>query len=1410
MTVRPGADRGEASGNLSLTRRSLMDSTMGSASQGARSARSAASALDDLTESSIAPDDEVDRRDNDQVDATESGTTPPSARDFVVYDTQSVVTTAPSDAGTAHLGSDSQTGTMRTAEIQSRFDHRDAIMPDFARNEASGPATASFQTAERRSRSSQAYSRGSESANSSATDWQRRRAERRQIIEQVDESLIDEEDHDDSRLAPHDQPTTSTIPDTDEADASAEMRAVEKAASLYDETRQTGTEAETEQSGTTFSSPAAARLARQAQASVRSGDRLRLSKRQESEQTKATPRRTSTTPPTTDEVPASEMAPPSMQTPRPANLAGRAGNSTTPTSGTPGTDREKMKAYLLNSVQATATLSARKGPNARLQALERLRAQTQLSRTPGAFSDGDRVADSDESASGVEIGINTPRARADRLGKANTIAAGRTPLPKGGIAELLRRGALSRLSDTSSSTHNTPMSIRNSLPTATGDNSTRSHVGAVELEALAGLSEASSNDLTAPPHASMHGPLGLRSNTSFPGLGAAEAGTDASLAARTRVDPARLAVYQSKLNARLDAENEELKRQLDQLREENERLRSDKDDDSVSGEKQQGEKPVSQDELLAEKERADSLDREAQELADLLDEREREIETLKQDIESLQRQNAEIQPAAVRDAATSMSRGADDDIVADLRFEIEELHTELKDKEEDLIDLEERLVSERKQMEEQLEQAKAYSLETLEKVEAKRDEAIDRVAELESELEQSRSECDRLRAEVDSQKARDMGRDTAESENVDLRQQVSGLKRRVEQLETESAKARETAEAVSLQLDDEKIKVGQLERHIDSLKNHIEDLEDELEDERHRAEERIAADPDTTPRGSEAGGRESTEKEARLQRELDVANDRIEQLADRLANAPRAASPDAHLQSKEIEMLKAQKAELQARVEEYRRMINAGVGMNLANLTIQNEGQDDQATPKATGAALGLPSPNTTGTKPTSPLPKSVLNLRNLTPIRTPRSPAPLSEASWLYNESSLGAGGVAERIAYLEAALDDANASIDAKLQKLDEAGVAHLTLAERLQRAHERIAELEAELERLRLRGSLAGGTSLSSPSKSGATTQRQRVFADVHAQLEALKSRWAGDHNKLAERERELERREQEQREYHSVLAELERFRDAAASLQEDVQREQAKQREMLARSKAAATERNEIEGALARTRAELETVKKRLDEKVGGLQDLSRSTSDSRRLRDARSEVAQLKTERLDLMAERAELHNKFARVNEKYEAVCADLELSRQTLAAHQAQLDEQIEQMESIHAALRTQKSAYDQVVGDRDRLRAERDEIVRDVGMFEAELRRVRREADKQGADLDVLRAEREEVRAREAREREHLRSLVHQLKAKTVEVEEIKARIESERYAAHLCCSTLYNLTDLSFLLLSFRPQAIQYPCR
>uniref|UniRef100_V5EL74 Pericentrin/AKAP-450 centrosomal targeting domain-containing protein n=2 Tax=Kalmanozyma brasiliensis (strain GHG001) TaxID=1365824 RepID=V5EL74_KALBG len=1005
-----------------------------------------------------------------------------------------------------------------------------------------------------------------------------------------------------------------------------------------------------------------------------------------------------------------------------------------------------MKQYLLNSVKATEKTRSRSGrsSDAHLEAIERLKAQAQLHRTPGSLSEGD--ARTTEDGSPATSTDPTPRRRMDRLGKANTFAAGRTPLPKGGVAELLRRGALFGVSNSSAASSLAAESPLRAGPEAVEpakDDDVASAVGSTTT-----YSEASSNDLALAPNGSKHGAMGLRANTSFPGLGAADAGTEANSVARPRVDAAKLALYQSKLNARLDAENEELKRERDQLLQKLDRLEA-----GLSSGASSAELDAVHQQLQDERQRAEALDKEAQELADLLDDKERELVSLKASQDVPQTNEGQEQ---------------------ELRDEISELQNLLKDREEDLEELEARLQRERAQMEEQVQQAKAFSFQTLDKIETERDQALERVHALQAELSEL------LKSEPSSRSVTQDGE--------------AGAALRMQELEAERASLAKELESQS--------------ETVRNLQTEIESLQDQGSSDAARIrglERRLNAANAQLSRGasSEPADNSQAMQVESVKDELREAQAYIAELEAR-ANDPKS-STSSSVQDERIRFLERQKAELEDRVQQYREMISKGVGTNLANLS-KNDDRGDAASI----------SPVTPGRTPhgSSPLPKSVMSLRNISAVKTPRSPGPLSEASWLYNESSLGAANVVDRIAYLEGALDEANASIDAKLQQLDEAGVAHLTLAERLQQAHERIAELEAEIERLRMLGGLSGDTSTASPNKS--VSQRQKVFADVHAQLEALKSRWAADNDKLQQRERELERRERElqdrsteKRQYQEVLAELDRFKEAASSLQQDLQRERAQQRSKLAETRAASQQKDSIEGSLSRTQAELDAVKRKLEQKMGGLEALGRQymeravqpegslarrekaqlDSQAEQLADrfhaAQSEVEMLKAERNDLLTQRADLHKKFATANENYEQVLADLAASRTALAEHQAQLDEQIEQMEAAHAALRSKKVAYEKIAGDRDRLRAERDLIVHDVGMFEQELRKLRREADRQGADLEALRAEREQARRQlasdgDAKDRERaefmiqVRTLVDQLKSKTQEVDRIKTKLD------------------------------------
>lgn len=1119
-----------------------------------------------------------------------------------------------------------------------------------------------------------------------AIDWRQRRAQRRQLV-QVDESAVDDDE-------------SQVQPDTDaHTHVSSQPTATiaTRASSV----------AETEDTATAYSSPAAARLARQG---LMAG--------------------------------AAESATSTPSRPLQGNFA-------TPKQASDSEERARMKQYLLNSVKATDRTRPRNGKSsdAHLEAIERLKAQAQLHKTPGSLSEGD--ARTHEESSPVTSTDPTPRRRMDRLGKANTIAAGRTPLPKGGVAELLRRGALFGVSDSSNASSALAESPLRAGPEAgeqARDDEAISAVGSTTT-----YSEASSNDLALAPNGSKHGAMGLRANTSFPGLGAADAGTEANSVARPRVDAAKLALYQSKLNARLDAENDELKRERDQLLQKLAKLEAASSGQSAA----QPDFETIKQQLQSERERADALDREAQELADLLDDKERELESLK---------------------SSQGAPQASGENEQELREEVEELQGLLKERDEDIEELEARLERERTQMEEQVQQAKAFSFQTLDRIETERDQALERIQNLEAELSE----------------LREQQQHSSPQQLNEVDEQSEQLQRRIEELESERTSLKEELQSKTESNEQMASELEQLQDQARSDAARIRGLERRLN----------AANAQLSKAGHDADDTQSPQLET-LKNELRDAREHIAELEAKAKDQKSSTSSSVH--EGRIRFLERQKAELEERVQEYREMISKGVGTNLANLSKDGERGDATSLPPMTPGRTALGS---------SPLPKSVMSLRNISAVKTPRSPGPLSEASWLYNESSLGAANVVDRIAYLEGALDEANASIDAKLQQLDEAGVAHLTLAERLQQAHERIAELEAEIERLRMAGGQSADASTASPSKS--VSQRQKVFADVHAQLEALKSRWAADHDKLQQREREIERRERElqdrsteKRQYQEVLAELNRFKEAASSLQQDLHNERAKQRNMLAETRAASHQKDSIEGSLACTQAELDAIKRKLEEKMGGLEDLGRQYMEkavqpdssmgrrekaqldsqterlAERFQAAQTEVELLKAERNDLLSQRAQLHKKFADANENYEQVLADLAASRSALAEHQAQLDEQIVQMEAAHAALRSKKAAYEKIAGDRDRLRAERDLIVHDVGMFEQELRKLRREADRQGQDLEALRAEREQARHQlasdgEAKDRERaefmlqVRTLVDQLKSKTAEVDRIKTKLD------------------------------------
>lgn len=474
------------------------------------------------------------------------------------------------------------------------------------------------------------------------------------------------------------------------------------------------------------------------------------------------------------------------------------------------------------------------------------------------------------------------------------------------------------------------------------------------------------------------------------------------------------------------------------------------------------------------------------------------------------------------------------------------------------------------------------------------------------------------------------------------------------------------------------------------------------------------------------------------------------------------------------------------------------------------------------------------GPEQPTPVHRSIAALKMST-LRTPKSPGELSNASWLYNESSLGDRGVVEHIHELEKKLDDANASIDEKLQELDRQGMSHMTLARKLADAHLRNEALEKELASLQGRGShleaikhrlariqcpgcrsrfdgreqvrvdsnasaaAAPGADESSLSSVGnrsamrsSTASRAEALQAVSTQLEELKRRWAVDMAKLTQdrealqverkeftaersalqgenrrlREKAIEadvgRREAARKVQEATQKELQRAKEAIVSFEAELRGDRNRLQALLRQSASSADVSTEVEIELGRTEARLREVDRELKSKVEMHERLQEELLEKSQVgqelpwqvymleaqvRQLSNDVGALRKERSAILDQRQRLHAKFRSEHDRMENAYAELSLAREAMLAHQVQLDEQIETIEGLHAALMSRNRELESAVDDRDRLKEQRREILDDVGLLESDLKRVREESERFGIDLQRLREEKSRMKEEQRR---------------------------------------------------------------
>ncbi|UZJ55852.1 hypothetical protein CBS101457_005172 [Exobasidium rhododendri] len=178
-----------------------------------------------------------------------------------------------------------------------------------------------------------------------------------------------------------------------------------------------------------------------------------------------------------------------------------------------------------------------------------------------------------------------------------------------------------------------------------------------------------------------------------------------------------------------------------------------------------------------------------------------------------------------------------------------------------------------------------------------------------------------------------------------------------------------------------------------------------------------------------------------------------------------------------------------------------------------------------------------------TPLHKNIAHLRK--PVDTPRSPAELSNASWLHHESTLGDKSVLRNLHELRGKVDEAHAETDEKLANLGTGKLAQMmvemqdqvanrdeeikSLVDREEKWRRRLDKIQCKHCKARLakvdlnqsvnsRANLTTTTDqtdgdcslLARSTRSG--HQKEQIVAEIAEQLTQLKARWAVDRAKL----------------------------------------------------------------------------------------------------------------------------------------------------------------------------------------------------------------------------------------------------------------------------------------------------------
>lgn len=1004
----------------------------------------------------------------------------------------------------------------------------------------------------------------------------------------------------------------------------------------------------------------------------------------------------------------------------------------------PKVGADRMQSYLLSAI---------KDPMRNQQIQRSVKAQRiKAQRVPidQIQSESSSPSSQQQSTATSPMPAMTPYGRMDRLGRPMTIGAGRTPLPfkPSGLANQVAASETSSVSDRSST-----------------------------------------YDLMTP----------ARGWDRMSEPGAPEGNVPSTV---NRVDPQKLARQVSKMNEVLSDENHSLKEEVESMRRQlNIALREKENLAKQVGRREGAQSPSSiplppspipgadgDEELEDAYEKIAELERHKEELNDMLDD-------LEERYEELERENQDL--ADGKDTGKQDEEG-NQTSKTELRAELKEVLSELADVDEALQQSE----AERERLQGAFDEAKEFAMEEVSKSEDARDQAV-------KESEKLRRQIDTLETTVKTLREERKQSNADQPDLEDLREQIDQLQDQLaqarddlEQADMEHQQEREELEAALQERDADLAAMEEDRAALDEQLKEADRLKDELDRQTIAVTEKEneILTLNRQMQSSHADGDKVSELESALatsRRDLASAQAKVSGMLSQSEHQKQL-----QIKTDEIAELTRQRKELAGRLEDYKQQASS--------LSYSFNAKD--AAPGSVSSA-GLKTPAAKGVH------KTLLNLQTpIRTPRSPGGM--LSPASWLNeatigNESVvLHVQELQRLLDEANAKIDEKLAEMDKQgmshltlTKRLLEAhhrieeleGELNALMASKDQDWHD-LAQKIKEIKCTACRKTFDASkqikmvqTSSSKSSKAFAksvrSTERDAALAQLIDRMPVLTARLAemGEENRalkdagqrlnseVGKATRGKDVKETARNLQKATQSEVQRARAAIVDLDSELRAERRRLPDLARESQVFGDLSSAAERDLARTEYRLRAIETELRRKVSEHDRLQRDLMEQSssaglnngelpvqlqvlqaQIRQTTMEVEHLREDKKAVLETRTELHNQFRMASGKYQSIQAELATTRQTVEAHQTQLQSQTAKIEELHRKLQSQHQDVRRLTGDRDRLHAQREGILKDVSTLESDLQRVRLESLHFGQDLERLRKERDEQtrRAQEARE--------------------------------------------------------------